>query len=53
MGFVALWYRKQKGEGGIFKLGLRQCSTVCSGTMGLLCQNLGGWVSLGGISNNC
>jgi hypothetical protein len=49
MDFISLWYRKEKGEGGIFNFVLRVSVTVCSGPVGLLCQILGGWVSLGGI----
>lgn len=40
-------YPKPDTGEGIFKMKYRLSDTVCSGPMGLLCLNLGGWVSLG------
>lgn len=44
-----IWLRKH--ESGVmylfFKNEYRMSGTVCSGPVGLLCLNLGGWVSLG------
>ena len=50
---VAMWYRKEKGEGGIFNLGFRVSNTVCIGSWDSLVPNLGGGVSLASKPNNC
>jgi hypothetical protein len=50
---VAMWYKKQKGEGGVFKNEYRVSNTVCIGSRDSLVPNLGGgsrWVL---FSNNC
>jgi hypothetical protein len=51
--FIALWYRKEKGEGGIFKNEHRLSNTVCIGSRDSYVSNLGGGVSLASISNIC